>query len=100
MGVLTIYSSVTAARAVATEANTETVVDGVAYLAAPHALLRVASALLSDPIADGSADLLDPHGRERRGNVEGRINMMLKASQCVSSGEAGRTPIEHLSLNF
>jgi len=36
----------------ATKANAEAVTDGVAYLAAPHALLRVMSALLGDSIAD------------------------------------------------
>jgi len=64
MGVLTVYSSVAAARAVAAKANAVAVVNGVAFLAAPYALLWVTSALLSDPIADGSADLLDPRGGE------------------------------------
>jgi len=64
MRVLAVYSGVAAARAMATKANAEAVVDGVAYFAAPHALLRVASALLGDSIADGSADLLDPRGGE------------------------------------
>ena len=64
MGVLTVYSSVAATRAVAAKANAVTVVNGVAFLAAPLALWWVTSALLSDPIADGSADLLDPRGGE------------------------------------
>jgi len=60
--VLTIYSSMTATGAVATKTDAIAVVDGVAYLAAPHALRRMASAFFSDLVADGSVDLLDPHG--------------------------------------
>ena len=52
VGVLAIYSGVTTTRAVATEANAEAVVDSVAYLTIPHALLWVASAFFSDSIAD------------------------------------------------
>jgi len=98
MGVLTIHSSVTATRAVAAEANAVTVVNGVAYLAAPHALFRVASALFRDSIADRSADLLDPRGGERRGYVERGVNVTLKASDGVGLGESGRASIEGLSL--
>jgi len=80
----------------ATEANAVAVVDGVAYLATPHALLWVASTLLGNSVADGGADLLDPRGREGRGDVEGGVNVTLKASEGVGTGETGRAAVEGL----
>jgi len=100
VGILTIHSSVAAMRAVTTEADAEAVVDGVAYFTAPHALFWVASALFRDLIADGGADLLDPHSGERRGDVEGGVDVTLKASKGVSTGESGRAAIESLSLHL
>ena len=64
----------------ATEANAVAIVNGVPFLAAPHALLWVTSALFSDSITDGSADLLDPRSGERRGDVQGGVNVPLEAS--------------------
>jgi len=84
----------------AAKANAKAVGDGVACLAAPHALLLVESALFSDPIADGSADPFDPRGRERRGDVEGGVDLTLEASESVGASEAGRAAIESLSLYF
>jgi len=63
-----------------TESNTVTVVNGVSDLTAPHALLGVASALFSNVITKGGADLLDPRSREGGGDVEGRVNVTLDAS--------------------
>ena len=60
MGVLTVYSSMAATRAVAAKADAITAVNGVTFLTTPHTLSGVASALLSDSIVNGSADLLDP----------------------------------------
>jgi len=73
----------------AAEPYTVAVVNGVAYLATPHALFRVASTFLRDSIANGSADFLDPRGGERRGDVEGGIDVTLEASEGVGTGEAG-----------
>ena len=72
----------------------------MADLAAPHTLLGVTSVLLGNPIVNGSADLLDPCGRVGQGDMEGRVNMVLKASLGVGSGEAGQAAIEGLPLYF
>ena len=98
MRVLTVHSSVSATRAVTTKANAIAVVDGVACLSAPHTLLWVASALLGDSVTNGGADFLDPCGGERRGDMERGINVTLKASEGVRTGEARRAAVEGLSL--
>ena len=98
MRVLTVDSGVASPGAVATKANAEAVINGVTDLAAPHALLRVASALLGDMVTNGGADLLDPRIREGRGDVEGGVDVTLQASESVGLGKAAQTPIEGLSL--
>jgi len=47
------------------------------HLAAPHALLGVASALFGDLVMDGGTDLLDSHGGVGRADVEGGVDMVL-----------------------
>jgi len=89
MRVLTVDSCVAPSRAMATKANAETVINGVTDLTAPHTLLRVSSAFLSNMIANRGADLLDPHGREGGGDMEGRVDVTLKASKGISLGKTG-----------
>jgi len=98
MGVLTVYPGMATTRAMTTETYAVTTVNSVALLTTPHALLWMASALFSDSVADRGADLLDPRGRERRGNVHGGVDMTLEASEGVSTGEAGQASIKGLSL--
>jgi len=85
---------------VAAQANAEAVVDGVAHLAAPHALLRVASAFFGDTAVDRGVDLLDPRSREGWGDVEGGVNVMLEVSKGVFLGETGRALVEGLTLHL
>jgi len=98
MRIFAVNSSVTASRAVATKANAVAVVDGVSNLAAPHTLLWVASALLGNSIANRSTDLLDPRSGKGGRDVEGRVNVPLKASEGIGLGKSGRAPIKGLSL--
>jgi len=50
--VLTFRPSMTATRAMATQANAKAVIDGVALLAAPHALCGVTGTFFCDTVAD------------------------------------------------
>ena len=64
VGILAVNSCMTPPRAVTTESNAITVVNGVSDLTAPHALLGVASALFSNTITERGTDLLDLRSRE------------------------------------
>ena len=64
VGVLAVNSYVTLPRAVAAKSNAVAVVNSVPDLTAPHTLLGVMSALFSDMVPEGGADLLDPRSRE------------------------------------
>jgi len=88
MRILAVYPCVTTARAMAAQTNAKAVVDGVAYLAAPHILLWVASMLFGDLIANRGADLLDPRSREGGGNMEGGVDVTLKASKGIGCSKA------------
>jgi len=100
MGILTFNSGVTSTQTVAIQTNAETIVDGVARFAAPHALLGVACAFFCDSVTDRGTDLLDLHDRERRSDVKGGVDVALEASQGIGPGETGRAAIEGLSLYF
>jgi len=100
MRVLAVDSCVASPRAVATKADAEAVVDGVTDLAAPHALFGMASAFFGNSVANRGADLLDPHGREREGDLNGRVDVTLEASKGVGLGKAGQTSVEGLPFYF
>jgi len=93
MGILAIHPCVTTERTVVTKANAITVINGMVLLATPHTLLGVERVFFSDTVVNRGMDLLDPCVGEGRGNVEGGINVTLKASKGISSGEAGRASI-------
>jgi len=80
MGVLTVHSSMTATRTVATEANAEAVIDRMTDLATPHTLLGVVSAFFGDSIANRGTDPLDSCSRERGGKVKGGVDATLETS--------------------
>jgi len=71
------------------QANAVTVVDGVILLTTPYVLSGMARAFFSNAIANRGADLLDPHCGKGRGDVEGRVDVMLKVSEGISTGEVG-----------
>jgi len=100
VGVSAIDPSVAAVRTMATEADAVTVVDGVARLAAPHALGRMAGAFFSDLVADRHADLLDPRSRKGGGEMEGQVDVTLKTSKGIGPSESGRAPVQRLAFYF
>jgi len=73
---------------VAAQADTVAVIDCVPYLATPHAFLGVAGSFFGNSVAKRGADLLDPHGRKREGNVKRGVDMALEAAYGVSSCKA------------
>ena len=98
VGILAIHPWMTPERAVATKANTVTVVDSVVLLATPRTLLGVMCAFFGNTIADRGTNPLDLCGGEGGGDVKGGIDTTLKASEHVGPSEMGGTVIEGLSL--
>jgi len=84
----------------ATKANAVAIVYGVTDLTAPHALLRMTSAFLCDSVVDRGTDLLDPHSREGRGDVEGGVYVVLELSKGIGSSETGQATIKSLLLHL
>jgi len=89
MRVLAVHPCMSTKRAVATQTNAIAVVNGVILLTTPHTLLGVTSAFFGNMVTDRGTDLLDPCSREGGGNVEGGVDVMLKASEGVSPSEVG-----------
>jgi len=86
VGILAIDPGVSSARTVVAKADAVAGVDGVTHLAAPHTLLWVTSAFLSDPVAERGAYLLDVCRREGGGDVKGSVNMTLQTPYGVCCG--------------
>jgi len=100
VGIFTVDPGVSTTRAVATQANAETVIDGVALFAAPHTFTGHTCPGLGDTVPDGRADLADLRFGEGRHCVERGVDVTLKASECIGPGETGRASVEGLSLYF
>jgi len=77
VGILTVYPGVSTTRAVATQANAKTVVDGVALFAAPHAFAGHMCPGLGDAVPNRHADLADLRLGEGRRYVKGGVDVML-----------------------
>jgi len=75
---------------VTTQPDAVAVVNGVVLLATPCTLLGMMCAFLGDVVSNRGADLLDLHIGKGRSDVEGGIDVMLKVSEGIGTGEAGQ----------